>query len=139
MNNEEIAEFFKKDRFASLIGAKIDQVTPDEIICTLEIEDHHLNAGDKVQGGVTFTLADFAFAVACNYDGLAKDRNEITVGHSSTITFFKPPSGKKLIAKGTCIQKGRTLSVYRMTVYDDNNVTVAEMTGNAYTVSLEKN
>jgi len=137
MNNDEIKEFFKKDRFADLIGVKIESITPEEVICTLEIEEHHLNASDKVQGGVTFTLADFTFGVACNYDELAQDQKTITVGHSNNITFFKPPTGRKLIAKSTCIQKGRKLSVYRVTVHDENGVNVAEMTGNAYTVSLE--
>jgi acyl-CoA thioesterase len=138
MNNDEIKEFFKKDRFAGLIGVKLESIKPDEIICSIEIEEHHLNAGDKVQGGVIFTLADFTFAVACNYDGLAQNQKTITVGHSNNISFFKPPTGKKLIAKSKCLQKGRKLSVYRMTVHDDNGVNVAEMTGNAYTVSLER-
>jgi len=138
MTSDEIKEFVKKDRFAGLIGAKIDSITPDEVICSIEIEEHHLNAGDKAQGGVIFTLADFTFAVACNYDGLSQNQNTIAVGHSNNISFFKPPTGKKLIAKSTCIQKGRKLSVYRMTIHDDNGVNVAEMTGNAYTVSLER-
>jgi acyl-CoA thioesterase len=138
MNNDEIKEFFKRDRFAALIGSKIESITPDEIICSVEIEEHHLNAGDKVQGGVIFTLADFTFAVACNYDDLAQDLKAIVVGHSNNISFFKPPTGKKLIAKSTCLKKGRKLSVYRVTVHDDNGVSVAEMTATAYTVSLEK-
>ena len=138
MNNDEIKEFFKNDRFAGLIGVKIESITPEEIICCIEIEEYHLNAGDKVQGGVIFTLADFTFAVACNYDGLSQNLKAITVGHSNNICFLKPPTGKKMIAKSKCIQKGRKLSVYRVTVYDDNGVNVAEMTGNAYTVSLEK-
>lgn len=136
MNKDAIKNFFKNDRFAGLAGAKIDSISAEEVVCSLEIEEHHLNAGDKVQGGAIFTLADFAFAVACNYDDLALDKKNISVSHSSHITFFRPASGKKLIAKSRCIQKGRKLSVYRMTVTDDEGTNIAEMTGNAYTVSL---
>ena len=136
MNHNEIKDFFKNDKFAAMIGAKIDSITTDEVVCSLEIEEHHLNAGGRPQGGAIFTLADFAFAVACNYDDLTQDNKAITVGQSSNIIFFKPAVGKKLIARGRCIQKGRKLSVYRMTVTDDAGTNVAEMTGNAYTVSL---
>ena len=138
MTNNEIKAFFKNDRFADTSGAKIDTITPEEIVCSLQIEDRHLNAGNKVQGGAIFTLADFAFAVASNYDDLTAGINNITVSHSSNIVFFKPAAGKKLTAKSRCIQKGRKLSVYRITVTDDNGSEIAEMTGNAYTVSLSK-
>jgi uncharacterized domain 1 len=138
MNTDEIKEFFSDDRFAVMIGVKIDSIEPDEIICSLDIKDHHLNAGNRVQGGVIFTLADFTFAVACNYDDLTADKKTVTVSHSGNITFFKPAEGKKLIAKSKCIQKGRKLSVYRMIVTDDKGINVAEMTGNAYTISFKK-
>jgi len=137
MNISEIKEFFKKDNFADMIGIEIDSITADEVTCSLGIEAHHLNAGNKVQGGATFTLADFTFAVACNYDDLSENKKTVTVGHSCNITFFKPAIGKRLIAKSRCIQKGRKHSVYRVTVNDDSGINVAEMTGNAYTVNLE--
>jgi len=138
MNHDEIKEFFKNDRFADMIGANIDSIHPDEVICSLDIKEHHLNAGGIIQGGATFTLADFAFAVACNYNDLSENKNNITVSQSSNIIFFKPPKGKKLIATAKCIQKGRKLSVYRMLVTDDIGTSVAEMTGNAYTVNMDK-
>ena len=138
MNSNEIKDFFKKDRFADMIGIEIDSITADEVVCSMGIREHHLNAGDKVQGGATFTLADLTFAVACNYDDLSADKKTVSVGHSCNITFFKPATGKKLIAKSKCLQKGRRLSVYRVDVTDDNGTHVAEMTGNAYTVNLEK-
>ena len=138
MNNNEIKDFFKNDRFASFIGAQIDSLSCNEVVCSLTIEKHHLNAGNKVQGGVIFTLADFAFAVACNYNDLSEDNDKITVSQSSNITFFTPSSGVKLTATSKCLQRGKKLSVFRMTVTDDLGINIAEMTGNAYTVSLAK-
>ena len=138
MNNEEIKEFFKKDRFAGFIGAEIDSLSVDSVVCSMKIGDKHLNAGDKVQGGAVFTLADFTFAVSSNYSDLAADINNITVAQSNNIVFFKPAAGTTLFAKSECIQKGRKISVYRVTVTDDLGTKVAEMTGNGYTVSLDK-
>jgi len=119
-----------------MIGVEIESITAEEVVCVLEIEDRHLNASNKVQGGVVFTLADFTFAVASNYDDFTEDKKTVTVGHSVNITFLKPAAGKKLIARSRCIQKGRKLSVYRVTVTDELGTTVSEMTGNGYTISL---
>ena len=138
MNHLEIIKHFKNDRFADSIGATIESIGPDEVVCSLLIKGDHLNAAGKVQGGAIFTLADFAFAVACNYGDLTADQNNVTVSHSSNITFFSPPKGNKLIATTACLQKGRRISVYKMTVTDDLGTNVAQMTGNAYTVSLSK-
>ena len=138
MNTSEIKEYFKNDRFADMVGIEIDSIAADEVVCSLHIEAHHLNAGNKVQGGAIFTLADYAFAVACNYDGLSQNKKTITVGHACNITYFNPATGTKLIAKSECMQKGRKLSVFRVTVTDDKGTNIAEMTCTAYTVNLEK-
>ena len=137
MNHDEIKAFFQKDRFAALAGAVINSVTEEEVVCSLTIDDRHLNAGDIVQGGAVFTLADFALAVACNYEDLKENRKNISVSHACNIVFLKPAAGKKLIARSRCVQKGRKLSVYRVAVTDDAGTAVAEMTGSAYTVSRE--
>ena len=136
MNRDEIKQFFKNDRFADLVGAQIESLSAEEVVCSLSIQPHHLNAGNKVQGGVLFTLADFAFAVACNYADLEKGNNNITVSHAAQIHYFKPASGDKLTVKTECLQQGRKLSVYRMRVWDAEGALVAEMTGDAYTVAL---
>ena len=139
MTTDEIKEFFKNDRFADGIGAVIDSISKDEVVCSLELSDRHLNAGGKVQGGAIFTLADFTLAVAANYDILTENKKSIAVNQSCNILFIKPAAGKRLISKSKRIQSGKRLSVFRMTVTDDEGTCIAEMTANSYTVSLEKN
>ena len=58
---------FEKDRFATDNGAVIDEVDDHYAKCSLKIEDRHRNAMGAVMGGVYFTLADFALAVASNW------------------------------------------------------------------------
>lgn len=135
MNIGEIKEFFDNDKFARMTGAVVEEITDDEVVCTLEINDNHFNAAGTVQGGAVFTLADFAFAIACNLEDLLADNTAVTVSQSSTILFFRPAKGKKLIARASCLQKGRKISIYRMLVTDDVGTNVAEMTGNAYRVA----
>lgn len=135
MNTDQIKEFFEKDKFAKLTGAVIEEISDTEVVCTLSVNENHFNAGGTVQGGVIFTLADFAFAVACNLEDLKADNEAITVGQSNHILFFRPAKGNQLIAKAVCIQKGNRISVYRIEVRDNSGTSVAEMTGNAYRIA----
>ena len=134
MNHDEMKAFFQNDRFAVMIGAQIDSIAADEVVCSLTLEEHHMNAGGNTQGGVTFTLADYAFGLAANYDAMAKDQKAASVSQSFHITYLAPPAGKRLIAKTRCLRKGGKLSVYQVTVTDDLGTQVAEVTGNAYRV-----
>ena len=63
---ESAREFFYKDLFAVNTGITLDELTEDEAVCSLELDDVHRNAYGGVMGGVIFTLADFAFAVLSN-------------------------------------------------------------------------
>ena len=53
-----IKEFFKKDRFADLIGAELIEASEGYAKARLKVEERHLNGGDICQGGAVFTLAD---------------------------------------------------------------------------------
>ncbi|MDR2133219.1 MAG: hypothetical protein LBP30_07740, partial [Clostridiales Family XIII bacterium] len=67
---DKCRKFFGADRFAANAGIVIDAVNDDEVVCSMEIRDMHLNAGNIVQGGAIFTLSDFAFAVHSNLRGI---------------------------------------------------------------------
>ena len=57
----EAREFFKGDRFCTDMGVHIDELTDKGCVCSLVIDERHINAVGGVMGGVIFTLADFAF------------------------------------------------------------------------------
>jgi acyl-CoA thioesterase len=126
-------DFFGADRFAANAGITIDAVSEDEVVCSMEIRDMHLNAGNVVQGGAIFTLSDFAFAVHSNLRMLRGADVGVTVGQSCGISYLKSPKGSKLIAKSTCLSKGRTMSVYRVAIEDDLGNRISEMHGNGFT------
>jgi len=136
MDIDKIREFFDKDRFAKMTGAVIEEIADGEVVCALDAGENHLNAGGTVQGGAVFTLADFAFAVACNLEDLRDDNDAVSVSQSGNMLFFRPAkAGSRLTAKASCLQKGRRISVYRIVVADETGALVAEMTGNAYRIA----
>lgn len=116
---DEIREFFSKDRFATENGMYIEEVGEGYAKCSLEITERHLNAMGALMGGVTCTLADFAFAVAANHE------KKGTVSLNSNISFLSAPRGKKLFAEAKKYKEGRTTCCYSIDVYDENNTKVA--------------
>jgi len=129
----QICRYFENDSFASANGIVIDSVTEDCVVCGMNITERHRNSMGGVQGGAIFTLADFAFAVHCNLAMLCGENVGATVGQSCNVSFLKSTRGKRLIAKSTCLSKGRSMSVYRICVEDDLGVPIAEMLANGFT------
>ena len=116
---EEIRSFFENDRFATENGMVIDEVAQGYAKCSLTITGRHRNAVGGVMGGVPFTLADFAYAVAANH------QEPRWVSLSSNIAFLGMAKGEKLIAEATMVKSGRSTNYYRVDVCDDLGNAVA--------------
>lgn len=123
---EEIRAFFAGDRFAAEAGIVIDRVEGDTAVCSVELRESHYNANGVAQGGLIFTLADFAFAVAVNHEECA------TVTLDSTIHFLRPGNGKRLIATACCVSRSRAVCVYEIGVEDETGARVARVTATGY-------
>lgn len=124
---EEIRDFFEKDRYVKANGVVIDLANSEYAICSIDVNENHLNAGDCVQGGMVYTLADFAFAV------LANTIHPVTVTQSASISYIAPAYNcKKLFAKAREIARVKHNCVVEVTVYDENEKTVAVMTANGF-------
>ena len=111
--SEETVRLFENDRFATENGAVIEEVDDHYARCTLRVEERHRNAMGAVMGGVYFTLADFAFAVAANWQEIG------TVSLTSDIAYLGTAQGDRLTAEAVCVKNGRTTSYYRIEVKDE--------------------
>ena len=125
---EEVRNLFKGDRFATENGAVIDEIGDRTATCSLAITDSHRNAIGAVMGGTYFMLADFAFAVAANWQKMG------CVSLRSDISFLTAAKGKRLIAKATCVKDGKTTVCYRVDVTDDLGVLTATVTITGYRI-----
>lgn len=111
--SEETVRLFENDRFATENGAVIEEVDDHYARCALRVEERHRNAMGAVMGGVYFTLADFAFAVAANWQEIG------TVSLTSDIAYLGTAKGDRLTAEAVCVKNGRTTSYYRIEVKDE--------------------
>lgn len=123
---KSLIEVMEKDNFAKSIGIKIKEARPGAAIAELEISDMHLNGIGIVQGGVTYTLADFTFAAASYASG------RCAIGVQSSITYFRPPKGRILRAEASEASSSKRFCNYRIEVYDELGTHVAGMSAMGY-------
>ena len=125
---QEVRKMFEADRFATENGAVIEEVGDHSATCSLVITDSHRNAMGAVMGGTYFMLADFAFAVAANWEKMG------CVSLRSDISFLGAARGERLIAKAVCVKDGRTTACYRVDVTDELGNVTATVTTTGYHV-----
>jgi acyl-CoA thioesterase len=123
---EFLRAFFKRDRFAAGAGIKLDEARPGYARARMKVRDAHLNGADVVQGGAVFTLADLAFAVACNSHGT------LALAVDVTISFLRPTRSGTLIAEAFEVARSRRLSRCEVKVVDAAGEPVALFHGTAF-------
>nr|WP_325288827.1 hotdog fold thioesterase [uncultured Bacteroides sp.] len=113
-------EFFKNDRFADSVGIELTEVKEGYSKAQLTITDIHLNAGNRTQGGVLFTLADLALAAAANSHGT------LAFSLSSNITFLRASgTGDTLYAEARERYTGRSTGYYQIDITNQRGELIA--------------
>lgn len=125
---EDVRKLFEGDRFAMENGARIEEIGDHSATCSLRITGSHRNAMGAVMGGTYFMLADFAFAVAANWEKMG------CVSLRADISFLGAAKAETLIAKAVCIKDGRTTACYRVDVTDELGNLTAAVTVTGYHV-----
>lgn len=120
---------FARDRAAQSLGLVVEDAREGYARVSLRITDAMINGLDTVHGGITFTLADSAFAYACN------SRNVPHVALQASISFTVPGRlGDTLFAEGREVAlKGRT-GVYDVTITNGAGDLVGMFRGTCYRI-----
>ena len=128
-NLKEAIRFFEGDIYATRqTGIEIVDARPGYAKCSLTIDERHKNATGSVMGGVMFTMADYAFAVAANLE------HTPTVTQSSQITYLSPVRGKVLYAETEKIRSGRKTCFYKILISDDTGEDIAYVTVSGFVI-----
>ena len=118
---EEARAIFSKDLFATeQSGIEIDEIGQDYAKCSMVLTDKHRNAYGGIMGGAIYTLADFAFAVASNYD-----KECATVSLVGQASFLAASKGSKLFASARLLKNGKRNSFFEVEVTDDLDKLIA--------------
>ena len=118
------AAMWASDTASKWAGMEIAEVDEGKAVLQLTVEAHHCNGHGICHGGVTFMLADSAFAFACN------SRNQSTVAQSNSITYTAPGRlGDRLTATAQEVSLTGRSGIYDVTVRNQDDLVIAEFRG----------
>ncbi len=118
------ATMWRDDAASKWIGMELIEVDEGRATLALKVEKHHCNGHGICHGGITFTLADSAFAFACN------SRNQSTVAQHNVISFTAAAQlGDTLTAHAREVSLSGRSGIYDVTVSTHSGKTVAEFRG----------
>jgi acyl-CoA thioesterase len=126
------ASMFSRDRASQGLGIRIARVAPGQAELAMTVRSDMVNGHAICHGGVVFTLADSAFAFACN------SYNFNTVANGCTIEFLAPAhEGDVLTAVAhERSQVGRN-GVYDVEVRNQEGATIAHFRGKSTRIKGE--
>jgi acyl-CoA thioesterase len=115
------------DAFSQWMDVKVLDIKEGYSKIQMTIRKEMVNGFGIVHGGLPFSLADSAFAFACN------NRNNLSVALDVTITFTKAVNvGDTLTAEAKEVHNGRSTGVYLITVANQKNEQVALFKGTCF-------
>ena len=123
------AKMFESDAASQNLGMRIDHIGPGTATLSMTLRDDMLNGHRIAHGGFLFTLADSAFAFACN------SYNQLTVAQQNQITYMAPGhAGERVSAKATEVSRTGRSGLYDVTVTGDDGRILAVMRGLSRTI-----
>ena len=131
VRDQQLAEdcahhMFAQDAASKALGIIIEAVKPGSATATMTVTDAMLNGYNTCHGGMIFSLADSAFAFACN------SHNEAAVAAGCTIDFLRPGMlGDLLSAVATQQHQGKRSGIYYVEITNQNAQLVALFKGNS--------
>ena len=119
---------WKQDDASTGLGMEIVEIRSGQATLKMTVKPHMVNGQRIAHGGFIFTLADSAFAFACN------THNERVVAAEGNITFIRPGKlGDVLVAKAREISRSGRSGIYDVSV-TANAVVIAEFRGHSRTI-----
>jgi acyl-CoA thioesterase len=127
---EKVAQaLFANDKTSQALGIRIVEVRPGYARLAMLVRGDMVNGHRMCHGGMVFTLADSAFAFACN------SCNENTVAAAASIDFLAAShEGDELTAVATELWRTRRNGIYEITVTNQKGARIALFRGRSYRI-----
>lgn len=122
-----INHMLQKDLFSQWLGIQVVEIKEGYSKLKMTVRKEMINGFDIVHGGIAFSLADSAFAFACN------NRNNLSVALDTSINFLKPVHvDDELFAEAKEIHNGKSTGLYQVTISNQKNHVVAIFKGTCF-------
>lgn len=123
------AAMYERDAAARGLGIRVEEVTPGSATLSMTVREDMVNGHAICHGGFIFTLADTAFAYACN------SYNAATVAAGARIDFVAPGRlGDRLVATASEVNLRGRNGVYDVVVRNETGDQLALFRGNSFRI-----
>jgi acyl-CoA thioesterase len=124
---ERQRERMEADKFVcGVLGVELLEAGVGTARAALTVRPEHMNGVGVCQGGVLFSLADFAFAAACNY------AEEPVIGIEVSISYCKTVKSGKIVAEATEVSRTRSTTLAEVRVTDEAGTLLCVARGRGY-------
>jgi acyl-CoA thioesterase len=136
-NSQELAwrcakKLYSNDTCSGFLGMTIEDMDKGYAVVNMVVSQHMLNGFPSCHGGMIFTLADSAFAFACNSE------NQIAVGAGCNIEYLRPgKEGDTLTATAQVKYQGKTTGTYDVEVTNQEQQIIALFRGKAHRLGTQ--
>ncbi len=125
--NEVVTHMMQNDLFSQWLGITVLDVSEGYSKIKMSVRKEMINGFGIVHGGIAFSLADSAFAFACN------NRNVLSVALDTSINFIKPVHvDDVLTAEAKELHNGKSTGLYHITIANQKEHVVAVFKGTCY-------
>lgn len=125
--DQVVQHMMQHDAFSQWLGIRVLSVQEGYSKIQMTLRSEMLNGFGIIHGGIAFSLADSAFAFACN------NRNNLSVALDTSIVFTRQTlPGDVLTAEAKEVHNGRSTGLYIITITNQNNEAVAHFKGTCF-------
>jgi acyl-CoA thioesterase len=133
-NNEKakqvVAHMMQHDLFSQWLGIEVLEIKEGYSKIKMTVRKEMMNGLGIVHGGIAFSLADSAFAFACN------NRNVLSVALDTSINFLKPVHvDDVLTAEAKELHNGKSTGLYHIAISNQNEHVIAIFKGTCFRTS----
>jgi acyl-CoA thioesterase len=122
-----VAHMMEHDLFSQWLGIEVLEIKEGYSRIKMKVRKEMINGFGIVHGGIAFSLADSAFAFACN------NRNVLSVALDTAINFTKPVHVNDILtAEATEMHNGRSTGLYHIKVTNQQGHVVALFKGTCF-------
>jgi len=122
-----VDKMMRDDAFSQWLGIQVLEIREGYSKIQITLRNEMLNGFGVIHGGVVFSLADSAFAFACN------NRNNLSLALDTSINFTKSTlPGDVLTAEAEELHNGRSTGLYLITVANQRSEQVALFKGTCF-------
>jgi acyl-CoA thioesterase len=123
------AVLFERDRASQMLGMSITAVRPGFAQLAMSVREDMVNGHGVCHGGLIFTLADSAFAFACN------SYNDSTLAVAASIDFLTAAhAGDQLTAEARELWRTKRNGLYEIVVFNQHGERIALFRGRSYRI-----